>query len=164
MQIVRNCIGSCMRRYLRGRLRLFVPRSQWRTSTTNPAAASTSRVYIPWSTSSPLHPNQGGKNRAISLGRDGANGLDSGSSPFVASLLRPLESSRKATSSSVVQSNSLRFSVTLALTACVDLPQPRSRSLSAAMTLACADLPLRMMSASFSMASSVWVDQSAVKA
>ena len=47
MQIVRNYIGSCMTRYLRRRLRLLVPRSQRRTSTTNPAAASTSRVYIP---------------------------------------------------------------------------------------------------------------------
>jgi hypothetical protein len=43
LQIVRNYIGSCMTRYLRHRLRLLVPRSQRRTSTTNPAAASTSR-------------------------------------------------------------------------------------------------------------------------
>ena len=47
LQIVRNYIGSCMTRYLRRRLRLLVPRSQRRTSTTNPAASSTSRVYIP---------------------------------------------------------------------------------------------------------------------
>ena len=47
LQIVRNYIGSCMTRSLRRRLRLLVPMSQRRTSTTNPAAASTSRVYIP---------------------------------------------------------------------------------------------------------------------